>query len=302
MNNGLGIPSLSVVVPFYNCLTTIDDLAREVFELEQSHGELELLLIDDASPLNPHSKVVELQDSYPRLRLLRLPRNRGQHYATLIGVKEASAKRVVIMDCDLENFPAEIPLLLGGLKNYDCVVGRSRDRSKHNFIRRAFRYVYGKTLGYISGIDIHALGLNSFSFCALGEKATEYLRARHLTTVPMSTSLLRSDLLIGSCDVSTRSQESRVSAYSTFENIDVALRSLLFAGKQFRLLLLKLIAAQSFLIVLLVIAIIAQLIFNGSSDGWFSFLLVSALLSFLSTVTLVAVLAIGSIQAEHIRN
>jgi len=295
-------PRLSVVVPFYNCLSTIEELASLVFDLEQNLGELELLLVDDASPTDPRERVAELQAHFPRLRLIRLPRNRGQHYATFFGVKEATGNRVVIMDCDLENSPSDIPTLLAKLNQFDCVVGQSRDRSKHNFVRRAIRYVYAKVLGYVSGISVQELGLNSFSFCALSEQATSYLRSRQLTTVPISTSLLRSDLSVGSCEVSTKSQESRSSSYSIFENVDVALRSLLFAGKQFRVLLLKLLAGQIIVITLLSLAIVVQFSIKGSSDGWFSFLLVSALLSFLITCTLIAILMVGSIQAEYTRD
>ena len=292
-------PSLSVVVPFYNCLSTIESLVKAVFNLEQNLGELELLLVDDASTSDPRAKVAELQAIYPRLRLIRLPRNRGQHYATFLGVKEASGSRVVVMDCDLENSPTDIPQLLAHLKDYDCVVGRSQNRSRHNFIRRSIRNIYGRLLGYVSGIDIRELGLNSFSFCALGEQATMYLKKRQLTTNPISTTLLRSDFAIGSCEVSTTRQDIRASSYSMFESADVAIRSLLFAGKQFRILLLKLLAIQTTIITTLVLTIVVQIFLQGSSDGWFSFLLVSALLSFLSNCTLIALLAVGSIQAEH---
>lgn len=292
-------PRLSVVVPFYNCLSSIEELTKLVFGLEQILGELELLLVDDASPSDPRTRVAELRINFPRLRLVRLPRNRGQHYASFFGVKEATGSRVVIMDCDLENSPSDIPILLAKLNQFDCVVGRSKDRGKHNFVRRAIRHIYGRVLGYATGISVQKLGLNSFSFCALNERATSYLRARQLTTVPISTLLLRSNLFVGTCEVSTKSQESRSSSYSIFENVDVALRSLLFAGKQFRVLLLKLLAVQIIVITLLVLAIIVQLITKGSSDGWFSFLLVSALLSFLATCTLIAVLVVGSIQAEY---
>lgn len=293
-----GSPGLSVVVPFFNCLSTLEKLVESVFELEQSVGEIELLLVDDASPSDPRTSVAQLQASFPRLQLVRLPRNRGQHYATFLGVKRASGSRVVIMDCDLENSPADIPRLLAHLNNHDCVVGQSRNRSRHNFLRRAIRHIYGKILGYVSGIDISELGLNSFSFCALGEQATMYLRGRPLTANPISISLLRSDLSIGSCEVSTMYQESRVSSYGIFENLDVALRSLIFAGKQFRILLLKLLAAQTVVIGILVLTVVGQLVSTGSSNGWYSFLLVSALLSFLLVGVLVAVLVVGSIQAE----
>lgn len=293
------IPNLSVVVPFFNCLTTLEQLVKSVFELEKSLGPIELLLVDDASPSDPRKRVAELQADHPRLRLLQLPRNRGQHYATFLGVKRASGSRVVIIDCDLENSPADIPRLLAHLNNHDCVVGQSRNRSRPSFLRRAIRHVYGRLLGYVSGINIIELGLNSFSFCALGEQATRYLKGRQLTTNPISISLLRSDLSIGSCEVSTTHQESRVSSYGIFENLDVALRSLLFAGKQFRILLLKVLAAHSIVIGVLVLTIVAQLAITGSSDGWYSFLLVSALLSSLMIGTLVTVLVVGSIQAEH---
>ena len=293
-------PSLSVVIPFYKCESTIGELVSRVSALEPQLGRIEIVLVDDASPNLEPSLIESLSHRHTSLKYFRLPRNRGQHYATLFGVKQSSGKNVAILDCDLENSPQDLPALFDELPNLDCVVAQSQVRSKAGPIRRILRKFYAQLLSRALGFDISTTGISSFSFCLLGPRSVAIAKELRLTTIPLSISLLQSDLTIGSKAVEVVPNLSRKSTYRVTENIDIVLRTLLFSGKFFRLVLIRLLLIQFSILVLITALILYQVLRFGSSDGWYSFLLLSVLLSFISTCTLIAVLLIGSIQVEQI--
>src|SRR5207248_11536007 len=67
------VPAVSVCIPAYNAIRFIDEAVRSV--LAQSFGDLELVIVDDAS----HDGTAEAAESYgdARVRLFRNPTNIG---------------------------------------------------------------------------------------------------------------------------------------------------------------------------------------------------------------------------------
>ena len=291
-------PSLSVVIPFYKCESTIGELISRVSALEPQLGRIEIVLVDDASPTLEPSLIESLSLKHASLRYFRLPRNRGQHYATLFGVKQSSGENVAILDCDLENSPEDLPSLLDELQNLDCVVAQSRVRSKTGPIRRIIRKLYAQLLSRALGFNVSTTGISSFSFCLLGPRSVAFAKELRLTTIPLSISLLQSDLRIGSKVVDTVPNLSRKSTYKVAENIDIALRTLLFSGKFFRLVLIRFLLTQFVLLALIIVLVLYQVLRFGSSNGWYSFVLAVSILSTLSVLNIVSLLVLGSIQVE----
>lgn len=291
-------PSLSVVIPFYKCESTIGELISRVSALEPRLGRIEVVLIDDASPNLEPALIESLSHRHTDLKYFRLPRNRGQHYATLFGVKQSSGINVAILDCDLENSPEDLPALLDELPNLDCVVAQSQVRGKAGLIRRILRKLYALLLSRALGFDVSTSGISSFSFCLLGPRAIAIAKKLHLTTIPLSISLLQSDLRIGSKAVDVVPNLSRKSTYKFAENIDIALRTLLFSGKFLRLVLIRLLLIQFAFLAIIIALILYQVLRFGSSDGWYSFLLAVSILSALSVLNVVSLLVLGSIQVE----
>jgi len=290
--------NLSVVIPFYNCESTIEELISRVLALEPKLGRIEVVLIDDASPTLEPSLIESLSLKHACLRYFRLPRNRGQHYATLFGVKQSRGKNVAILDCDLENSPEDILALFDELPSLDCVVAQSRVRSKTGPVRRIIRKLYALFLSRALGFNVSMTGISSFSFCLLGPRSVAIAKELRLTTIPISISLLQSDLRIGSKVVDAVPNPSRKSAYRVAENIDIVLRTLLFSGKFFRLVLIRLLLSQFVLLALTMALVLYQVLRFGSSNGWYSFLLAVSILSTLSVLNIVSLLVLGSIQVE----
>jgi dolichol-phosphate mannosyltransferase len=138
-NLGIHTPLLSVVVPCYNEQGNLGPLTEAIAAaLEPLEMDWEVLFVDDCSRDNSWQVVTELVAARPQVRGLRLARNSGQSAAIWAGLRAASSQFVATMDADLQNVPADLPALMAGLENYDCVCGTRVATRKHgdSLVRR----------------------------------------------------------------------------------------------------------------------------------------------------------------------
>lgn len=102
---------VSVVAPVYRNAPTLGELHRRVDAAVGARLH-ELVLVDDACPEGSGAVAVELAAAYPRVRVVRLARNVGQHAAILAGLRRAAGDWAVVLDADLQDPPEAIPALL----------------------------------------------------------------------------------------------------------------------------------------------------------------------------------------------
>src|SRR5207249_4625755 len=108
----LARPQLSVVVSLLNEADMIDELYRRTIDtLEKLGVPFELILVDDGSTDGTFARVEALHAGDARIRAVKLKRNFGQHPAMHAGLVRARGDFIVTMDGDLQNAPADIPLL-----------------------------------------------------------------------------------------------------------------------------------------------------------------------------------------------
>jgi len=89
----------------------------------------EVVFVDDGSS-DRSSKILKVMISeHPFLRLIRFKENCGSSAALVAGVSEARGEKVVTLDSDLQNDPADIPKLLEYLDHYDMAAGWRRKRN-----------------------------------------------------------------------------------------------------------------------------------------------------------------------------
>lgn len=171
------VPSLSVVVPVYQCVGCLEALCdRLELALSALTSKFEIILVDDRSHDDSWKKIVELRKCHPAVTGIRLSRNFGQHRAILAGVEEAQGDVVVVMDCDLQDPPEKIAALYEKFQQgYEIVVGRRISRS-HSYFRVRAAGLFFSLLNRISDQKYDG----SFgSFAMLSRKAVnEFLRFR----------------------------------------------------------------------------------------------------------------------------
>ena len=132
---------LSVVVPVYGCRDCLRALhARIRSSVEPLTPSFELVLVDDRSPDGAWETICALAREDPRVRGFRLSRNFGQHAAITAGLAQSRGAWTVVMDCDLQEAPEEIPRLYATAREgYDIVyTARSRGHGLRALASRAY--------------------------------------------------------------------------------------------------------------------------------------------------------------------
>ncbi len=105
--SGSDHPILSVVMPVYNEIATIDEILAQVLASPEVR---EIVVVDDGSTDGTRDRLAEISDE--RIRVILHPVNRGKGAAVRTGFAEARGDVVVVQDADLEYDPAEYPVLL----------------------------------------------------------------------------------------------------------------------------------------------------------------------------------------------
>lgn len=151
---------LSVVIPVYNEEESVEPLCEKIDQALSSLSlESEAILVDDGSSDRTWEKLKELRQTYPRLHLIRFRRNFGQTAAMAAGLDAAEGRIIVTMDADLQNDPADIPVLLEAMtEEVDVVSGWRKDR-KDTFINRKLPSMMANGLiSRITGVHLHDYG------------------------------------------------------------------------------------------------------------------------------------------------
>lgn len=104
-----GTPLLSVVIPVFNEVRTIDRLLAAVRSVEL---DTEIIVVDDCSTDGTRDQLARFDRDDPRLRIIYHDRNQGKGAALRTGFAAVQGKFVVVQDADLEYDPREYPKLL----------------------------------------------------------------------------------------------------------------------------------------------------------------------------------------------
>jgi polyisoprenyl-phosphate glycosyltransferase len=157
---------LSVVVPVYRCAECLQSLYdRLVPTLESAVQSFELIFVDDRSPDESWELLLGLAARDDRVRLVRLSRNFGQHPAITAGLAESRGGWAVVMDCDLQDPPEEIPRLLEKAREGYEIVLSKRIRRQQSWLRRVGGRAYFRIRNFFMrmemGTDYSSLSLLS---------------------------------------------------------------------------------------------------------------------------------------------
>jgi undecaprenyl-phosphate 4-deoxy-4-formamido-L-arabinose transferase len=127
---------LSVIIPVYNGAASIGDLVTALEAELASQYDLEVVLVNDASPSDNSAEVCEQIARRNRwVKFLDLSRNFGEHNAVMVGLNFCTGDAAVIIDDDFQNPPSEVAKLVDKLnEGYDVVYARY-DKKMHHGLR-----------------------------------------------------------------------------------------------------------------------------------------------------------------------
>lgn len=156
----LDLVDVSVVVPIFNELHNLDQLHREICAaMAQVGGSYEVIYIDDGSRDGSTERLKTIRQDDPHVRLLIFRRNFGQTAAMAAGFKHSRGEIVVTLDGDLQNDPADIPMLIGMLdQGYDLVSGWRQQRQDAFWLRRLPSMIANFFIRMTTNVRVHDYG------------------------------------------------------------------------------------------------------------------------------------------------
>jgi len=155
---------LSIVSPVYQAGETVCELVSQISDAASKVTEdFEIVLVDDRSSDDSWSRIVEESKRDPRVRGARLSRNFGQHAAITAALSLARGDRVVVMDCDLQHDPKEIPRLFSKAdEGYDIVLAY-HDARRHAIHRNIGANMFRLITTWVSGRNQPECSLGTYS-------------------------------------------------------------------------------------------------------------------------------------------
>jgi glycosyltransferase involved in cell wall biosynthesis len=151
------MPKLSLVISVYNEEGNIIPLADKIREALKGM-DYEVIFVDDGS--KDHTVQTALSIADPYFILLRFKKNYGQSSALAAGIEYATGDYVVTLDGDLQNDPADIPMMLKVAQegDWDLVAGNRKNRKDGMFIRKIPSRIANRIIRKATGTTMKDLG------------------------------------------------------------------------------------------------------------------------------------------------
>ena len=152
---------VSIIVPIYNEEESLDLLYDAVEKAANSmKNPWELILVDDGSNDASREKIKSIVSKYSdRVSAVILRRNFGQTAAIAAGIDNSTGEIIVLLDADLQNDPADIPLMISKLQEgYDLVSGWRYHRQDKFLTRTLPSRIANWLISSVTGVKLHDYG------------------------------------------------------------------------------------------------------------------------------------------------
>lgn len=146
--------AISVVIPVYKAEDCLQELYRRLkASLEAITDDFEIVMVEDCGGDRSWDMILELSQLDKRVKGIQFSRNFGQHYGITAGLDHCDGDWVVIMDCDLQDRPEEIPRLYAKAKEgYDIVLAR-RGLRKDSRLKRFTSHLFYRIFNYFTELN-----------------------------------------------------------------------------------------------------------------------------------------------------
>ena len=164
---------LSLVICVYNEEPNIKPLAEQI-KAALKNFDFEAIYVDDGSTDNTRTEIRNINDE--RFILVELKRNYGQSSALQAGIDQAEGEFVVLLDGDLQNDPADVPMMLKMMEEeeWDMVAGVRANRKDGMFLRKIPSKIANYLIRKSTGIHMKDLG------CTLKIFTKEIIKSIHI--------------------------------------------------------------------------------------------------------------------------
>ncbi len=182
---------LSIIVPIFNEEENISPLYAAITRNIQPLGlDYEIILVDDGSSDRSFEIIADFAHNDAHVRAVKLRMNCGQTAAMAAGIDFATGDILVTLDGDLQNDPADIPLMLDKLaEGYDLVAGWRRNRKDKTITRIIPSMIANALISFVLGVPLKDTGCTLKAFRAKAIKGIPLYNEMH-RFIPAMTSLV----------------------------------------------------------------------------------------------------------------
>ncbi len=202
---------LSLVICVYNEELNIRPLSEQIIEALDGY-DYEAIFVDDGSTDRTREEIMAINDE--RFVLLELKKNYGQSSALQAGIDQAKGRHIVLLDGDLQNDPADIPMMLKMAVdgNWDMVAGVRANRKDGAFLRKIPSKIANYIIRESTGIKMKDLGCTLKVFSNEAAKSITIYGELH-RFIPVLLAL-EGNVRITQVDVNHRAREFGKSKYN----------------------------------------------------------------------------------------
>ena len=150
----------SIVIPVFNEQENICRMYDAILPIVDDLGpDYEIIFVDDGSTDGTLAELQRLADADKHLKIVEFRRNHGQTAAMYAGIQYATGDVIVTLDGDLQNDPADIPMMLSEIAaGYDLVHGWRKNRQDAWLHRKLPSRVANWLISRVTGFPVHDLG------------------------------------------------------------------------------------------------------------------------------------------------
>ncbi|MBD3384877.1 glycosyltransferase [candidate division KSB1 bacterium] len=162
----LSAPYLSIVVPFYNEEENVHRLWQRLRDVVKAYGKsYQVIFVDDGSSDKTRQFVIDLANQEKAVSAILFRANFGQSAAMAAGFAHTRGQVVIAMDGDLQNDPADIPVLVEKLEQgYDVVAGWRKNRKDKLLVRKIPSKIANRIICSTTGVFLHDTGCSLKAF------------------------------------------------------------------------------------------------------------------------------------------
>lgn len=165
---------VGVVIPIFNEEKNIPELLQRLTGVLSRTCNYEILFVNDGSSDESRKIIESYAKNDSRIKLINFSRNFGHQEAISAGIANIAGDAAILMDGDLQDPPEVLPQFIDKWQEGYQVVYAIRKKRKENIFKRAAYYIFYRTLGKLSDIDIP---LDSGDFSCVDRVVIEHLNA-----------------------------------------------------------------------------------------------------------------------------
>jgi len=153
--------NLSVIIPVFNEVESLPLLHQAIHQaLDPLDIVWEAVLVDDGSTDGSQKVLEDLAEADPEhMTVVLLRRNFGQTAAIAAGIDHSQGDIIVLSDADLQNDPADIPMMLEKINDgYDVVSGWRINRQDTFITRTLPSRMANGLISWVTGVHLHDYG------------------------------------------------------------------------------------------------------------------------------------------------